>query len=128
MWLSDLDVRVVDDSAYERRCYELLRPLRYQSARLGRVFEVPAGFRTDFASIPLPALSLIGTLGDRAATLHDWLVRTGEIPRQTADRVFLEALRDSGVEKSVAELMYMAVCAYTAGIQPPPERDERYIA
>lgn len=76
---------------------ELLTPLIYLDGR-GRRFEVPAGFRTDFESVPLIIPGLIRwVLGDpwhtaHAGVLHDWLYWSGVIPRRDADAVFREAL------------------------------------
>ena len=57
---------------------------------------VPAGFITDFASVPWPFWSFIRPWGKwgKAAVLHDYLYqeRTGAY-RSTADMVFLNAMK-----------------------------------
>jgi hypothetical protein len=60
-------------------------------------YTVPAGFRTDFASVPRVAVWLIPRFGrfTLAAILHDYLltlVRAGSLASVEADRVFREAL------------------------------------
>jgi hypothetical protein len=64
------------------------------------MFEVPAGFDTDFASIPRLFWTLVGHPAGRyaqAAVLHDWLYRTAPVPRKEADRIFREAMAVLGV-------------------------------
>lgn len=64
----------------------------------GRVFLIPAGFLTNFESIPALARALVGwLLGDLfttalAAVPHDFLYRSQEIPRAEADLLFWELL------------------------------------
>jgi hypothetical protein len=70
--------------------------LIYHSDIIGRVV-VPAGYRTDFASVPrLPVV--YWWTGGRAvlpSIIHDhcYDCRTDEMSRRTADRVFLEAMK-----------------------------------
>jgi len=61
---------------------------------------VPAGFRTDFASIPRPLQGFLDAVNDvaPAALVHDFLYTCGMFERREyADRVFLDALRANGV-------------------------------
>jgi len=77
------------------------------------VITVPAGFVTDFASIPRFAQFLIPKLGryNKAAVIHDWLYQV--LPKQTtrkgADRCFRDGMRDLGVVKWKYTAMYWAV-------------------
>lgn len=59
---------------------------------------VPAGFQTDFASVPRIMWSLVDKLSTQAwpSVIHDYLYGTNRYGRKWADAVFLEALRDSG--------------------------------
>lgn len=77
----------------------LLIDFRYYSERLGREIVVPAGFETDYASVPrLPfAYSLFGGVAKWAAVIHDYLYRTATASRADADAVFLEAMEASAV-------------------------------
>lgn len=111
-YLTDLDCRLVDEA---RDLHRLLAPFVFESAIVGRV-EVPAGFLTDFASVPrLPfAYVVVGGKGKRAAVIHDWLYSGGlvngqPVDRKTADRVFAEALKASGYGFLVENLMYAGV-------------------
>lgn len=72
---------------------------------------MPAGVETDFASVPrIPIVfDLVGAYGHAAAVLHDQLYETGDLPRAAADRVFLNALRSSGLARWRAWLMYAGV-------------------
>lgn len=56
---------------------------------------VPAGFRTDLASVPrLPGMFLLfGGKARKAAVVHDYLYSTGR-DREFADSVFLHAMKD----------------------------------
>lgn len=81
--------------------HELTQPLIYESSAYGLIV-VPSGFRTNFASVPrLPFVFLLfGGVGDKEATLHDWLYTPphrltswpscehGSVDRGTADRIF----------------------------------------
>ena len=125
-WLSELYLQVVNDSSYSKRLYRTAAPLGFLD-KDGHEYWVPEGTLTDLASIPQPALGFIGTLGDRAAVLHDYLCRQGQVARQKADRVFHSALLASGVDSNTAWLMWAAVAGATAGLEGPDE-DERYIA
>jgi hypothetical protein len=66
-------------------------------------FVVPAGFRTDFASVPRVVTWLIPRFGayTLAAILHDWLcsegIRSGVVSPREADGIFRRVMRESGV-------------------------------
>jgi len=76
----------------------LISPLLYESDIAGTIV-VPAGFTTDFASVPrLPvAFMLFGDEAHPAATVHDYLYRCTRVSRATADKVFLEAMSVTGL-------------------------------
>lgn len=92
--------------------WRLLDELAYASAS-GLLVEVPAGFETDFASVPrLPlAYLLAGGIGDRAAVIHDYFYRTTPhtVTRAEADAIFHEALIAADVAPWRAYLMWLAV-------------------
>lgn len=94
-FITDLDVRKLthDASADRRGTWKLLQPLVYSSELAGMI-TVPAGFVTDFASVPrIPvAFLLAGDCGQEAAVIHDFLYTTHQVPRETADAVLREAL------------------------------------
>lgn len=94
----------------DRKTWRLLEPFSYLDPDHGLI-EVPAGFETDFASVPRWPLVfvLLGQYGHAAAVIHDWLYRTGKLSRADADRVFLNALRSSGIARWRAYLMFYGV-------------------
>jgi hypothetical protein len=74
------------------RTYVLDRPLVYRSVRYGTLI-APRGFECDLRSIPLGGLGIARpTDYPQAGVIHDWLYHTGRLPREDADRVYLEAL------------------------------------
>lgn len=75
---------------------------------------VPAGFITDFASIPrvfwriLPPTDTYG----KAALVHDQLYKTGVKTRAESDKIFLEAMEVLGVPAWKRYSMYWALRAF----------------
>jgi len=66
-------------------------------------FEVPVGFKTDFASIPQAVRSLIPQLGKwtAGAVAHDYMYWCGEslgFTQKKADDTFLKLMEDAGVK------------------------------
>jgi hypothetical protein len=74
---------------------------------------VPAGFVTNFASVPRVPIAylLAGGIGNRSATLHDYLYTQGKFPRAWCDSAFLGALATEGVSWWRRTAMYAAVRA-----------------
>lgn len=99
----------------------LLAPLAYYSALLADVVLVPAGFVTDYASVPRAPLTywLFGGVGDEAAVVHDFLYETGAVPRDRADKVYGEALAACGVPAWRRGPMVLAVRLFGAGRYTP---------
>jgi hypothetical protein len=85
--------------------------LAYYSEFLEERIVVPAGFKTDFASIPRFFHRLLPKNGrhDAAAVVHDWLYATAYTDKDTADKVFLEAMKAIGVSAWKRNAMYRAV-------------------
>ncbi len=85
-FLDDLDVRRTLDG------WRLDAPFRLDTG--AGIVEVPAGFVTDFASVPrLPLVFLLtGDTAHAPAVVHDWLYRTQTTSRAFADAVFREAM------------------------------------
>jgi hypothetical protein len=87
------------------------------SARVGdRTITVPAGYVTDFASVPrLPlAYLLAGNTAHKSAVLHDYLYARGR-GRKFADKVFLGAMEAEGIPGWRRRLMYAAVRLFGRG-------------
>ena len=93
--------------------WELLEPLAYRGRR--DRFVVPAGFRTDLATVPRVVVWLVPRWGlyTRAAVLHDWLctvgIATGVVTARDADGLFRRVLRESGVPVLRRWLMWCGV-------------------
>ena len=99
------------------RMWKLAGAFVYESTIHGdRCLTVPAGFMTDFASIPrffwrllLPTDTYGNTYG-KAAVIHDYLYRTpGQVCRRYADDIFLEALGVLGMGWLTRHMLYWAV-------------------
>jgi len=90
--------------------FKLESPLVY-ATRTNEAIVVPPGFITDLASIPRIFHSLIPVNGRHrsAAIVHDFLYVIQDRERAEADRIFLEAMEDSGVRWTQRRLMYSAV-------------------
>lgn len=137
-FLSPLDERLIDPFANDGTgLWQLLAPFHYYSSRLKRRVEIPLGFTYDHASVPrVPGIyAMFGNRYHRPACIHDFLCRQGYVRRETADLVFLEAmrlqnkeeiehLRESGEDDDAimdrkialegrAKAMYAAVAFYT---------------
>ena len=108
-FLTELDAGLKDDD----RVWVLKSPLIYQSDLFGKI-EVPAGFNTDFASVPrwIPIASNV--LLDRAhreGCLHDFAYRIdADISFDDANSLFLEAMLVRKKPWHVRWPMYKAVC------------------
>lgn len=94
-------------------CASLTRPLAYVTSG-GRVYIVPKGFDTNFASIPKILWSILPPVGKhtQAAVLHDYLYTFGcglGVSRKEADEIFYEAMLISHVAKPTAKVMYWCV-------------------
>jgi hypothetical protein len=76
---------------------------------------IPAGFETDFASVPWP-IPAFGRYA-LASVLHDYLCATG-VKRTTRSTLFLRQMRQDGLPNWQYRLMYLAVRWW-----PFPEKD-----
>lgn len=116
------------ESRFGRTCVTLVEPLEYRvgSAESDEQIIVPAGFETDFASIPWGLWNLFPPLGPwaRPAIIHDflyatrgdgiygtrqWITRGEAYLREEADAIFLEAMEVVGVPAWRRAIMYRAV-------------------
>ncbi len=90
--------------------FTLVRPLIYKGSK--EIFLVPAGTRTDFASVPKELTWLFPKYGiySRAAILHDYFCENPEIvSRHDADGLFRRILRELGVSFPVQWMMWAGV-------------------
>lgn len=89
----------------------------------GWSIEVPAGFVTDFASIPRIFWNILPPAGlyAKAALIHDWLYYQGcvgdvSVSREYADTVFLHAMEELGVSWFRRQVMYRAVRVFAGSL------------
>jgi hypothetical protein len=111
-FITELDMSLIPG---EECRWRLNSPLVYMSELVGRV-EVPAGFETDLSSVPrLPLIYwLWGGRAHREGVLHDALYRLDSKPLvsfNTANKIFLEAMKSRGKPFWVRWPMYLGVCA-----------------
>ena len=108
-----LDVRLLDTERDGLGEFETLHPFTYDVGYFGsgQSVTVPAGYVTDFASIPRWARGHVPITGRgaKAALLHDWLLDQDD-PR--ANDVFAEALTLAGVPWLRRTAMVAAVKVY----------------
>ena len=111
---SPLRVEVVEDGRYR-----LTEELVYRTSD-GEIIRVPAGFETDFASVPrVPFIyALFGGKGTFAAVIHDYLCRAAKTfeERRRADEIFHEALLTQGFDEASALVFFVAVSGETDSI------------
>ena len=94
--------------------YYLLKPIAWKpndkASKLPPVL-VPAGFITDFASIPRIFWSALRPDGEYAyaAIIHDYLYWEQRVSRETADNIFREVLKDFNVDTITTLAIYNAV-------------------
>ena len=104
--------------------WHLVEDFGYQS-QAGNVLIVPAGFETNFASVPRllwPILPLSDAVYDKAAVLHDYAVSNRKLigySLMDCHRLFREVLRFSGTGRVKTAVMYTAVVAFN-WIKPGP--------
>jgi len=103
---------VVSPIPPEGRRWTLVEPFRYHGN--DETFDVPAGFTTDFASVPRIFVWLLPRYGrwTQAAVLHDYLwsvADDGELSKFDADGLFLRALRELEVPFLRRWIMWAAV-------------------
>jgi hypothetical protein len=130
-FIGELDTRLIDE---KKDHHKLLAPFGFYSSLLGETITVPAGFVSDFASVPriVGAWLLYGGKGKRASVLHDWLYSTQMVSRSVADAIFEEALKASDYAAWEVSGMYAGVrlggwVAWNKKNVPQPPEIERVI-
>jgi hypothetical protein len=86
----------------------LQRPLRYTIEATGQSIVVPAGFVTDFTSVPDALCALLPRSGLylTAAVVHDFLYWDQTCTREQADRIFLHGMRVAAVPPLKKNALY----------------------
>jgi hypothetical protein len=91
--------------------FMLVNPMYYEIKRTGQTITVPAGFVTDFASVPWYARWRISVLGKHsiAAIVHDYLYWEQRCTREEADAILREAMGEYGSSSADQMIVYYAV-------------------
>jgi hypothetical protein len=99
-----LIVSEVDESRWQ-----LVNDLVYRGNK--DVFTVPAGFKTDFASVPKLFWNILPPTGryTKAAVLHDWLYSTHAVSKEDADGIFRRVMEEEKVGTIKRNIMWLAV-------------------
>ncbi|WP_460160726.1 DUF1353 domain-containing protein [Pseudomonas sp. S2_B10] len=89
----------------------LTKDKNYEIGSSGTYVTIPAGFVTDYASIPKPLWTIASPHSDysEAATIHDYLYWTQSCTRLQADNIFLIAMKEEGVGGFKRWAVYRAV-------------------
>jgi len=107
MFYTSLKVEVLSNG----RQRMLTEKLTYFSELTQAVIHVPAGFVTDYASIPRIFWGILPPSGKytKATVLHDYLYASELFDKKTADLIFKEAMLSLDVSKWKIYTMYYAV-------------------
>lgn len=107
----------------EGKWWRLREPLGFYTARYNMTICAPAGFVTDFASVPrLPlAWLLAGGTGHWEAVIHDPMYRFGLPHRHMADWIFYDAGRVRSAMRENQELLpragrFVRTCLMTGAV------------
>lgn len=111
-WASDRWAEVLLRQV-DAKTYRLAQPFRYDDGT--NKFKVPEDIVTDLASVPRFFTWLVPRYGRHtlAALLHDHLVDDTSFPRERADVLFRDSMRETGVPLSRRWLMWAAVALTT---------------
>jgi len=113
MFLNNPSFRYVRTDAGGVRVFSLAEDLVWDASLNGGscCVRVPAGFETDFASVPRLFWRLFPPIGDwmRAAAMHDYLYEKTRASKALADAMFWEGLIADDVSAWTRRLMYWAV-------------------
>lgn len=90
--------------------FRLIKGTSLVYRRGARVFEVPPGFVSDFATVPWFLGWLIHRNDHvRAFVLHDWLYAVGPVSRKESDDIMYEALIGLGCSNVEARASWIGV-------------------
>lgn len=91
--------------------FMLVNPLYYEIKRTGKTITVPAGFVTDFASVPWYARWFISVLGKHSipAIVHDYLYWEQRCTRTQSDEILREAMEEYSSSWRDQAIVYYAV-------------------
>lgn len=108
-FLTKCDLQIADDK--DDGQWILMYPLYYRSELLKRTIVVPAGTKTDLASVPrIPIVFLLcGDTSREAAVLHDYLYQSKLLSREMSDAILREASAATGVPAWRRNMMWAGV-------------------
>lgn len=112
MFITDLD----GDFIRGTNTFKLETELIYDYLPFGKITSrrlvVPAGFITDFASIPRAIWAYLApsdpVIRD-AAVIHDYLYSTKMFTRKECDEILFEAMLELGARRTQAYIVYLSV-------------------
>lgn len=96
----------------EGEYWMLLSDYLFETKQSNQVITVPAGFVTDYASVPELFIKVGAALRGRfnkAAIVHDWLYWSQECTRLQADNIFKLAMKENNVPDVQALILYNIV-------------------
>lgn len=104
-------------AASGRGIWRLIDPLVFED-EYGMSWTVPAGFESDFASVPRAPIAfwLDGGTAHAPAALHDWAIRSASTSRVYADDLFRQAMESLNIPPGRVRRMYNAVRAHTENL------------
>jgi hypothetical protein len=106
--------------------WKLLAPIEYKV--FDHKYVVPEGFITDFASIPQAIWNIAPPWNihwGAAAVLHDYLYQDQLEPRDFADKIFLQCMKDCGAAWHQRTVFYLAVRAFGGPIYANTSRSRK---
>ena len=108
-WDKPLVARNPNPNAPPSEKYVVLENVKYRNAMME--LAIPKGMLTDLGSIPTLFTNLISPdgRGFRAFLAHDAIYRRQEVARVIADALLLSILREDGVNRIQAYVIYYAV-------------------
>lgn len=91
----------------------LTEPLYYKIDLTSEEFSVPAGFVTDYASVPQPLQWVVPKIGPHSvpAVVHDYLYWDQTCTREEADKILYATMEEYGAYLHTRLLVYFAVRA-----------------
>jgi hypothetical protein len=94
-----------------RMLWRVTSPLIFDDTPWTQLWTVPAGYITDYSSVPHRwcIWYWFSDHGHAASTLHDWLCQQPELPHVMIDEIFRRALHAEDISEMRASLMFQAV-------------------
>lgn len=101
----DLILKFIDGKKWE-----VVQPFEYDTKK-GEKIIIPAGYQTDFATIPRFLWEEVGLPSDygRPAIVHDYCLDKCLYPRKKCDEIFLELMRLEKINPVKRVLFFVAV-------------------